>query len=117
MLRVSMMLNTWLRLGLEGQAGLGALGRSGVEGLSFCPHQVCVLYAVCVVLCVRECGVYVCGTYVQYLWGGSNQAPYDLHGSVSLLPSWAPFSIKEKNYTFYFMTALCACVLSCFSCV
>ena len=79
--------------------------------------QWCVLYAVCVVLCVRECGVYVCGTYVQYLWGGSNQAPYDLHGSVSLLPSWAPFSIKEKNYTFYFMTALCACVLSCFSCV
>ena len=45
-LRVGMMLNTWLRLGLEGQAGLGTLGRSSIEGLSFCPHQVCVLYAV-----------------------------------------------------------------------
>lgn len=37
MLKVSMMLNTWLRLGLEGQAGLGALGRSGVEGSVFLP--------------------------------------------------------------------------------
>lgn len=25
---------------------LGALGRLDAEGLSFCPHQVCVLYAV-----------------------------------------------------------------------
>lgn len=40
------MLNTWQRRGLEGRAALGALGGLGAEGLSFCPHQVCVLYAV-----------------------------------------------------------------------
>ena len=79
-----------------------------------CGCAVVFLYAVCVVCCMYMsvvCMFVVC--MYTYMWGGFNQAPYDLHGSMSLLPSWAPFSIKEKNYTFYFMTALCVCVRVC----
>ena len=36
----------------------------------------------------------------------STGALCDLRGSMSLLPSGAPFSKKKKNYTFYFTTVL-----------
>lgn len=49
------MLLTWQRLDLGDRTGCsllsvkvppGASGRLGTKGLSFCSHQVCVLYAV-----------------------------------------------------------------------